>query len=253
MSLRDPRTQKIVIASLAGVAVLWTFFVADMLPFGYQRRAKEVTRLRGEYESVAAELEKARRTVASLPQLEREHAELQRRWIEAQQLLPTDKEMARLLMQITQAGEETGVDFELFKPGAPRPQEFFNENPVEVQVACGYHQLGVFLSRLSNLSRLVNVSQIHIKGHDAKKRETLKTMGREDETVTANFLATAYSLRDVAAEPEPAAGTAKGGRALKAGKAGGEDAAPQQPRKGRPTKAVGPAKEAAAAASAKGK
>lgn len=251
MSLRDPRTQKIAICSAVAVAVVWGFFVADFLPFGYRRRAAEVTRLRGEYESVAAELEKARRTVATLPQLEREHAELQRRWEEAQQLLPTDKEMARLLMQMTQAGEEVGVEFELFKPGSPRPQEFFNENPVELQVACGYHQLGVFLSRLANLSRLVNVSELHLKGHDSKKREQLKTMGREDETLIATFTATAYSLRDVSAEPVAAA-PAPGGRNGKA-VSSTEDAAPKAERKGRPTRAVGPAKNAAAAASKRGK
>ena len=247
MSLRDPRTPRIVISAAVGVAVVWGFFVADFLPFGYQRRAKEIGRLRTDYESVAAELEKARRTVASLPQLEREHAELQRRWTEAQQLLPTDKEMARLLMQITQAGEETGVEFELFKPGAPRPQEFFNENPVEVQVACGYHQLGVFLSRVANLSRLVNVSQLNLKGHDAKKREKLKTSGREDETITANFLATAYSLRDVSQDPAAVAPAEKSGRDLKAP----AKASPGAARKGRATKGVGPAKQAAASAGGK--
>jgi type IV pilus assembly protein PilO len=239
MSLRDPRTQKILISALACFAVMWSFFVADFLPFGYQRRSKEISRLRSEYERVAAEVEKARRTVATLPQLEREHAELQKRWNEAQELLPTDKEMARLLTQITQAGQESGVEFELFKPGAPRPQEFFNENPIEVQIAGGYHQLGVFLSRLANLSRLVNVSQLNLKGFDAKTREKLKEEGREDQTLTANFLATAYSLRDVT-------------RAV-------EDTAPQQPggkartNKGKPTRAVGPAKDAASAASAGGR
>ena len=247
MSLRDPRTQRIVISAAVGVAVVWGFFVADFLPFGYQRRAREIGRLRTDYESVAAELEKARRTVASLPQLEREHAELQRRWTEAQQLLPTDKEMARLLMQITQAGEETGVEFELFKPGAPRPQEFFNENPVEVQVACGYHQLGVFLSRVANLSRLVNVSQLNLKGHDTGKREKLKESGREDETITANFLATAYSLRDVTQEPGAVAPAEQSGRPLKAA---AKDS-PNTARKGRPTKGVGPAKQAAASAGGK--
>jgi type IV pilus assembly protein PilO len=238
MSLRDPRTQKILICALACFATVWSFFVADFLPFGYQRRSQEISRLRSEHEKVAAEVEKARRTVATLPQLEREHAELQKRWNEAQELLPTDKEMARLLTQITQAGQESGVEFDLFKPGAPRPQEFFNENPIEVQVACGYHQLGVFLSRLANLSRLVNVSQLNLKGHDGKRREKLKEEGRDDQTLTANFLATAYSLRDVTRVVEDAAPPQAGAKARAQGK---------------PTRAVKPAKNAAAAASAGGR
>jgi hypothetical protein len=56
MSLRDPRTQRIVISAAVSVAVVWGFFVADFLPFGYQRRAHEIGRLRTDYETVAAEV-----------------------------------------------------------------------------------------------------------------------------------------------------------------------------------------------------
>jgi len=204
MSLRDPRTQKIVLTGVVGVIVVWSFFIAELLPFGYRRRATEVAKLRSEYEGVAAELEKARRTVESLPRLERENRELQERWTEASQLLPTDKEISRLLKQITLAGEDAGVTFELFKPGTPRPQEFYNENPVEVEVTCGYHQLGIFLSRVANLSRLVNVSQLKLDGFQVKEREKNEAAGRGDQTLKADFLATAYSLRDPAAEAEMA-------------------------------------------------
>jgi type IV pilus assembly protein PilO len=204
MSLRDPRTQKILLTAVVSVIVLWSFFFSDLLPIGYRRRAAESAKLKGEYESLAAELEKARRTVDALPRLEQENDELQRRWQEAQQLLPTDKEMARLLSQITQSGEEAGVGFELFKPGAPKPQEFYNENPIEVEVSCGYHQLGIFLSRLANLPRIVNISQLKLDGYDQKESEKKEEEGREDHTLKANFLATAYSLRDPAAAPEEA-------------------------------------------------
>jgi len=204
MSLRDPRTQKILLTAVVCVVVVWSFFFSDLLPFGYRRQASESVTLRGEYETLAAELEKARRTVGSLPRLEQENEELQRRWQEAQQLLPTEKEMARLLSQITRSGEEAGMGFERFKPGAPRPQEFYNENPIEVQVSGGYHQLGIFLSRLANLSRIVNVSQLHLDGVDERKRDKKDKESREDHTLTANFLATAYSLRDPAVAPENA-------------------------------------------------
>lgn len=234
MSLRDRRTQQILISSVLGAALLWSFFIANFLPFSYRRRAAEVARLRGEYESVSSELEKARRTVSDLPKLEQENADLLAKWQQAQQLLPTEKEMARLLTQITRAGEEAGVTFELFKPDTPRPQEFYNENPIEVKVSAGYHQLGIFLSRVANLSRLVNVSQLHLVGYEPKENEKNAEAGRGEQTLKADFLATAYSLRDAEAEGQqapPAEPTTE--RKLKAGK---------------PTKGVGEAKAAAAKA-----
>jgi type IV pilus assembly protein PilO len=212
MSLRDPKTQRVLIASaLSGVA-LWAYFVSSLLPFGYQVRARKAKELRAQQESVSADLEKARRTVSNLPQLEREQKELERKWRQAETLLPTTKEMPELLTEMTQAGEQAGVEFKLFKPEAARPQEFYNENPVQVQVKGGFHQVGVFLSRLANLSRIVNVTELHLDGSEQKTRAKGKrnrdvqqkpTDGeRTDHTLTATFTATAYSLRDPN-EPPP--------------------------------------------------
>jgi len=226
MSLRDPRVQKILILTIVSVTILWGYFLTEVLPFGHQQRSRDIRELRKEYESVSGEVEKARRMVGNLPRLEREHEELERRWAEAKELLPTDNEVGRLLTQVTQSGEQAGVHFELFKPGASKPLEFYNENPVEVQVTAGYHQFGIFLSRLANLSRLVNVSHLALNGFDAKDREAAVSEGRGDHTLTANFVATAYSLRDPAlpAIDAPAAeqGAAKSLKAKRAPrKAGG--------------------------------
>jgi Tfp pilus assembly protein PilO len=210
MSLRDPKVLRVVITlSLAGVA-LWGFFLSDLLPFGYSRRAKQTNELRASYETVSTELEKARRSVGDLPQLEKEHAELERKWKQAEALLPTDKEVAHLLTQITQAGEQAGVTFELFKPQASKPQEFYNENPVDIQVQGGFHQVGVFLARVANLPRIVNVTNLQLealaqksrgRGKDKAKPDAAELAGRTDHTLKASFTATAYSLRDVVAEP----------------------------------------------------
>jgi type IV pilus assembly protein PilO len=211
MSLRDPKVLRVVITlALAGVA-LWGFFLSDLLPFGYSRRARQTRELRASYETVSTELEKARRSVGDLPQLEKEHAELERKWKQAEALLPTDKEVAHLLTQITQAGEQAGVTFELFKPQASKPQEFYNENPVDIKVEGGFHQVGIFLARVANLPRIVNVTGLQLEAlpsqsggrdKDKDKDKTQRGTGeRTDHTLKASFTATAYSLRDVIAEP----------------------------------------------------
>jgi type IV pilus assembly protein PilO len=211
MSLRDPRLQKILILVVVSATILWGYFLTDIL---------DIRELRTEYESVSAEVEKARRMVGNLPRLEREHAELERRWSEAQELLPTDNEAAKLLTQVTQSGQQAGVHFERFKPAAAKPLEFYNENSVEVQVTAGYHQFGIFLSRLANLSRLVNVSNLALTGFDDKHRDEADEAGRGDHTLTANFVATAYSLRDPSLSPNDVPPAEKSGaRKLKAKRA----------------------------------
>jgi type IV pilus assembly protein PilO len=219
MTLRDSKTQRLLLTVVVVGVALWGYFIADFLPFGYRRQVKKVQELRAAQETVSGELEKARRTVNNLPQLEAEQQELERKWKQAETLLPSDKEMPQLLTQITQAGDQAGVTFELFKPSASRPQEFYNENPVDVQVKGGFHQVGVFLARLANLPRIVNVTGLDLEGAQQKGRKGAprdRTAGgddgRTDQTLVASFTATAYSLRDPSAPAEQAPPAEKVGR-----------------------------------------
>jgi Tfp pilus assembly protein PilO len=218
MSLRDPQTQRLVATGIVCGAAAWLYFFAGFVPFGYRAHAKKAAELRARQETLSTELEKARRTVGNLPQLEREQTELETKWKQAEALLPTSKEMPELLSQMTQSGDQSGVEFTLFKPDASRPQEFYNENPVHVEVKGGFHQVGVFLSHLANLSRIVNVSDLHLDGIEQKAKQKGDHSAakpaddgeRTDHTLTASFVATAYSLRDPSEPVTPAPAAEKG-------------------------------------------
>ncbi|HYQ95495.1 MAG TPA: type 4a pilus biogenesis protein PilO [Candidatus Eisenbacteria bacterium] len=187
MDLKDPKTQKLILIG-AGIGVLVYFYIiADYVPFNYRARAKEIGTLKGEYTQKMSELTKAQQLVNRLPELKKEFELLNQRWMVAQELLPTQKEVASLLRKVTIAGQESGVHFLLFKPGDPKPSTYFTENPVQVSVTGGFHRAGAFLGEISDLSRLVNVSQLKLKGFDK---------GDLDETVQADFVATAYTLAE---------------------------------------------------------
>jgi Tfp pilus assembly protein PilO len=223
MSLRDPKTLKILLTVVFCGLALWGYFLSDLLPFGYRHQVQKAREMEVAQETLATELEKARRAVADLPQLEREQADLERKWQQAELLLPTDKETAELLTQITQAGEQAGVTFRVFKPAPQRPQEFYNENPVDIEVEGGFHQVGVMLARLANLSRIVNVTNLGLEGTQQKSRKERakspdddKSGGRTDHTLVATFTATAYSLRDPAQQMQQAPPAENGrGRTLR--------------------------------------
>ena len=194
MDLKDPKTQKIALI-VAGIAALVYFYVfADYVPFNYRARAKQIAELKSKYTLKMNELTKAQQLVNRLPELKREFALLNQRWAVAQELLPTQKEVASLLRKVTIAGQESGVKFVLFKPGEPHPTADFTENPVQISVTGGYHRAGTFLSEIAELSRLVNVSQLKMKSFDK---------GDLDDTVQADFVATAYTLAEGTAN-EPA-------------------------------------------------
>jgi type IV pilus assembly protein PilO len=193
MNLRDPKIQKILVGALAVIAVSYVYFGTRLLPFCYQVRKEKITQLENEYTKLEAELEKARQMVGNLAKLEAEYERLHQQWVSAQELLPEEQEMPDLLRKVTTAGNKAGIEFMLFQPLAPVAQEMFKEHPVRVKVRGGYHQLGIFLSRLANMSRIVNVSDLKVTALSNNKK-TSKGNKRSNGTVVADFTLSAYTL-----------------------------------------------------------
>lgn len=192
MNLRDPKVMKILLGVMVILAVSYVYFGTAYLPFSYPARKAQIAGLETEYGKLSADLEKARRTVGKLPELEAEYERLHVQWLAAQSLLPEEEEMPDLLRQVTTAGDRAGIEFMLFQPGPPVINEDYKEHPVKIQVRGGYHQLGLFLSRLANMERIVNVSNLDMKS--ASKAARGKKEENSRQTVIADFTLTAHTL-----------------------------------------------------------
>jgi type IV pilus assembly protein PilO len=163
IDFRDPNVQIAGLVIFVSLVIAYMFFFSGLLPFGYQTRAASIAQMQQDYEKISADLMKAKQTASRLPQVRTEYEQLSAKWEEAKTLLPTQKEMADLLAQVTVAGQRSGVQFLLFEPHAPAPRDIYMENPIEVQVEGSYHQIGMFMSRTSNLPRIINVNSIEMK------------------------------------------------------------------------------------------
>ena len=84
--------------------------------------------------------------------------------------LPDKSQMDGLLTDINQAGLERGLEFELFKPGQEAQADFYAEMPISIKVVGAYHNLGLFASDVSRLSRIVTLNNLSITsgGKDVK-------------------------------------------------------------------------------------
>jgi len=74
--------------------------------------------------------------------------------------LPDKKEIPLLLTTISSLGKESGLSFLLFRPKPEVPKEFYAEIPVEIKVEGGYHEVASFFSRVGNLDRIVNITNV---------------------------------------------------------------------------------------------
>ena len=76
--------------------------------------------------------------------------------------LPNKSEMDALLTDINQAGLGRGLQFELFRPGAETVNGVFAELPITIKVTGNYDDIGKFSSDISQLPRIVSLSEISI-------------------------------------------------------------------------------------------
>lgn len=195
INVKDPKFLRWAGAIVVVAVVVPMYFLSASYPFTHAARRQTVQELQAKHEKLSQDLQKARLLVSNLARVEQEYAILHEQWQVAQTLLPDQNQMPDLLRKVTAAGQQSGVEFTLFKPQTPVPQGFYADNPVEVAIEGGYHQTGVFLSRLANLNRIVNVSQLKIKGIEDQKETPY--------TVKSSMILTAYTLGSGNAVPAP--------------------------------------------------
>ena len=96
--------------------------------------------------------------------------------------LPSKTEVEDLLIDISQTGLASGIEFQLFKPLAEKHIEFYAELPITLKMSGTYHQFGEFASGIAALPRIVTLENISIKG---SKSTSKKGKGRLTMDVTA--------------------------------------------------------------------
>ncbi len=190
MDLKDPQVQKSMVIGMFLAMIAYVYFFTSFMPFLYKPRAAKEESLKREYDKVSTELEKARKTVGNLEALETEYNRLHEKWVAALKLLPEEDEIAGLLRKITMAGNQAGVNFTLFEPKRRIRKDFFAENPINIRVKGRYHQVGIFLSKVANLDRIVNVSDMEISSFDNKDDGGVG----KTRTIEAQMTMTAYTL-----------------------------------------------------------
>jgi type IV pilus assembly protein PilO len=80
--------------------------------------------------------------------------------------MPTEEELASLLVDISQTGLASGLEFKLFKPQTPILKDFYSELPINIQVTGKYEELGLFVSGLASLPRIVTIHDVNIIPED---------------------------------------------------------------------------------------
>ncbi|WP_287124890.1 type 4a pilus biogenesis protein PilO [Chromohalobacter sp.] len=175
------------------VAVFWVaqwFLAAPRQATLDSLQARERTLL-AEYETRAYQ-------AANLDQMRTQMAELDARMQALLEMLPSDAEIPALLDDISDAAQDHQLVIDSIRLRAPVPQAFYIEQPFDIEVRGGYHDIAAFLGSVAALPRIVTL-------HDF----TL-TPVNEGDTLRLSLLARTYSYREDA-DPKARAGNPEGG------------------------------------------
>jgi type IV pilus assembly protein PilO len=136
------------------------------------------------------EFEGKQKKAVSLKDYQDQLAQIEIQLYEMIQQMPTEEEVANLLIDISKTGVASGLEFRLFKPDAPIRKDFYSELPISLQVIGKYDQLGLFVSGLASLPRIVTVHDVNImpEGKDGTMlmQALVKTYNEVSENNGAN-------------------------------------------------------------------
>ena len=150
-----------------------------------------------ELEKIRAKIDKGLATARQLPEFQREVTELRSRLEGLRPILPEEKDAADLLRRVHTLAVESNLTIRGFKPQAITTKELHAEWPISLELEGTYHNLGMFLDRVSKFPRIINVSGLAIAG---------RTEGQATQTIAVSCTATTFVLLDqealAAAQPK---------------------------------------------------
>jgi len=193
-----PIYAKAVIAVLPAVIILIAGLVLFVLPKQKEIKSLEV-KIDDQNNKIATNQAKA----AKLETLKQENERLLSRLNELKEQLPEEKEISSLLKQISDLSIAAGLDIKSWKPGQKKihPSGIVLEIPIAVTVSGTYHDFAAFLSSLTKLNRIVNITNIQIASSQLVKGRAV---------LQINFTAATFSSApETAKEVKPGKGAKK--------------------------------------------
>ena len=147
-----------------------------------QRAEKEEVTLKQEFESKQAKAVNLDAYKQQLKDIEESFGAMLRQ-------LPSKTEVEGLLVDISQTGLASGIEFQLFKPEGEKYIDFYAELPIKMKMTGTYHEFGNFVSGVAALPRIVTLHDISITKDQKSDRLTMevtaKTYRYLDETEIA--------------------------------------------------------------------
>lgn len=125
-------------------------------------------------------------------------------------LLPEQRELTMVLQNV-QDRAKGRLTLTKFSPQDEVQQDFYTGKPVQVEVTGSYNSLGQFFAQMASYQRIVSITDFKVTKLKADNTPDAKS----NQTVTAEFLVTAYYVSPEKLQAPPPAAEEKKGKGKK--------------------------------------
>ena len=174
--------------SLAGAGSFYHFYEMP-------RSAARTTQAE-ELQQIRQRIDRGLATARELPTFRKEIDGLMARLESLRPILPEEKDVADLLRRIQTLATQSSLTIRSFKPQPVATRQMHVEWPISLEIEGTYHNLGLFLDRVSKFPRIINVGKLDLKS---------KQTPEPNATIDAQFTATTFVLIGEAKGAAPAA------------------------------------------------
>ena len=177
--------------AVGSVAAFWNYY-ARPTQVEIDTRMATLAQVRGE-------INRGLTTARRLPEFRKEVATLEMQLERLRAVLPEERDVADLLNRINSMAMQSNLKVLGFIPATMTKKAMHSEWPIGLRLEGSYHDMGMFLERISKFPRIINVGNMRVR---ARESQTPRS------TITIEVTATTFVLAE---QPTPAAAPRPGG------------------------------------------
>ena len=177
--------------SVAGAGAFYYFYEtpaqADLA-----RQTQELSGIRGR-------ISQGQSMARQLPEFRKEVGTLEARLESLKPILPDERDAGDLLRRVQTLATQSNLQILGFKPQAITAKEMHAEWPISLQLEGSYHNLGLFLDRVSKFPRIINIGNMTLNA---------KTTPTAAASMTISATATTFVFVEPSADAKKGPATA---------------------------------------------
>ena len=170
--------------SLAGAGAFYYFYEIPRQE-GIATQSRELSTIRGR-------ISKGQATARQLPEFRAQVTDLEARLESLKPILPDERDAGDLLRRVQTLAVQSNLVIRGFRPQAISTKELHAEWPISLQLEGNYHNLGLFLDRVSKFPRIINIGGLTL---------AQKESPTANATMTITCTATTFVLVEQKAAP----------------------------------------------------